>query len=551
MDQRVKDLLKQGDQLFSKRGNLLNLWQEQAEQFYPERADFTVSRALGDEFASNLDTSYPILARRDMADAFATMLRPKDKVWAKMGVDREDREDDAAKRWLEDKNKVMRRAMYDPDALFTRATNEGDNDYATFGQAVISCELNRNKDTLLHRCHHLRDVAWCENSEGKIGTVHRKWKPSARILSQVFKEIHPTVRTALKDDPYREISCRHVVVRAEDYEKTKWRQPFISVWLDVENEFMLNETGIWNPFYAIPRWKTVAGSQYAFSPATVAALPEARAIQGMAYALLTAGEILVNPPMIGVQESIKGAIELFPGGFTAVDAQYDERLGEVLRPAFENSRGVPVTMDLLRDSRQILSECFYLDRLTPLPNTRNPEMTAYEAGQRIQAYVRKALPLFEPMEADYNGQICDIDFDLLMRGGAFGSPYDIPDSIKGSNIRFTFTNPLREAEEKVKGQVFMETKALIAEAMPLDPMAVHMVDPLKALRDTLHGVGTPADWIRSEDDMDAIRKGQEQKQQMDEMLGTMERGAQVTEQVGKASKVMAEAGKVSSETPAL
>jgi hypothetical protein len=40
-------------------------------------------------------------------------------------------------------------------------------------------------------------------------------------------------------------------------------------------------------------------------------------------------------------------------------------------------------------------------------------MTAYEVGQRIQEYIRGALPLFEPMEMEYNGALCERTFEIL------------------------------------------------------------------------------------------------------------------------------------------
>jgi hypothetical protein len=74
-------LLEQGTELFSKRSSLLSFWQEVAENFYPERADFTMVRNIGQDFASNLMTSYPILARRDLGNAISAILRPSGKKW--------------------------------------------------------------------------------------------------------------------------------------------------------------------------------------------------------------------------------------------------------------------------------------------------------------------------------------------------------------------------------------------------------------------------------------------------------------------------------------
>src|SRR5258708_1962841 len=112
MDSRIQTLEKQSEELFNKRGNLLSLWQEQAEQFYPERADFTVSRNLGRDFAAHLTTSYPIMARRSLQDSFSTMLRPLGTEWFEVSTSRPDKIDTQGKRWLEWATGRMRIAMY-------------------------------------------------------------------------------------------------------------------------------------------------------------------------------------------------------------------------------------------------------------------------------------------------------------------------------------------------------------------------------------------------------------------------------------------------------
>jgi hypothetical protein len=182
------------------------LWQEIALNFYPERADFTYKRVVGQEFAINLTTSYPILARRDLGNAFGTMLRPTAKPWFHPRPAHEGAKIDIeARRWLEYVEDVQRRAMYDRASQFTRATKEGDHDFAAFGQCVISVELNRNADALLYRCWHLRDVAWAENEEGKVGQVYRKWKPTARNLMRLFPgKVDKKVEQAAGKDPFRE-----------------------------------------------------------------------------------------------------------------------------------------------------------------------------------------------------------------------------------------------------------------------------------------------------------------------------------------------------------
>jgi hypothetical protein len=52
--------------------------------------------------------------------------------------------------------------------------------------------MNPELDGLLYRCWHLRDVAWMEDSTGKVATIYRKWKPTAADLIALFpKTVHP------------------------------------------------------------------------------------------------------------------------------------------------------------------------------------------------------------------------------------------------------------------------------------------------------------------------------------------------------------------------
>ena len=80
-DSNATELCKREERLFSAKANLDALNQELAYNFYPERADFTTQRALGTEFAIDLFDSAPVLARRDLGNARASMLRPRGSEW--------------------------------------------------------------------------------------------------------------------------------------------------------------------------------------------------------------------------------------------------------------------------------------------------------------------------------------------------------------------------------------------------------------------------------------------------------------------------------------
>jgi hypothetical protein len=545
-NERHRSLEKKVNDLFN-RGSLLSLWQTIADNFYPERAEFTLSKNIGDEFADHLSTSYPVIVRRDLGDSIGGMLRPSGQDWFSIKVNKEDSQlDNAGKVFLESSSKAQRRAMYDRAAQFTKATKQGDHDYATFGQCVLSAEVNMNTMTLLYRNWHLRDVVWCENENGEIDLVARKWKCKAADAVRYFRNrVHPEINKLVTDNngarSYEMCEFLHIVIRAEAYEYVAQKRmgreaPFVSIWLDCKNKFVMEEQPRMTAYYIIPRWQTVSGSQYAHSPATIAALPDARLIQAMTYTLLRAGEKAVDPPLIAVQEMIRSDLATYPSGVTWVDADYDERLGEVLRPITSDYRGLPGGFEQQQRQMAMIETAFYINRLSMPPVDH--EMTAEEARYRVQQYIRQALPLFEPIEQEYNAQLCEQTFDLMLGVNAFGPPQNVPESLQGSEVQFMFVSPLIEARDQQLSRTFLDSKALIAEAAQLDPGAVYMMDVPTALREALRGNGAPAIWLTDEATYAQKAETARQQQEAAQAAATIGQAGMVAEQVGLAGQAI-------------
>lgn len=533
----AKQLREVADDLFKKKMPLTSLHQEIADNFYPERADFTLTRSLGTDFAANLMSSYPVRCRRDLGNQFSTMLRPTARPWfhVKRKYTKQGSDSTEVKTWLEWFEETQRRAMYDPSSLFTRATKEGDHDFAAFGQTALSVEMNKLANGLLFRCWHLRDVAWQENEEGRIGFVVRKWKPTAQTLARTFKNVSPKINELVAKTPFEEVECQHFVVDADMYDGNAMGRPRWSVWYDTRNDHLMEATPIWGRHYIIPRWQTVSGSQYSYSPATVCALPDARLLQAMTFTLLEAGEKATSPPMVAVQDAVRSDIAVFAGGVTWVDNEYDERLGEALRPIAQDFRGFNFGVQMNQDTRAMLHSAFFLDALT-LPE-RAPEMTAYEVGQRVQEYIRNALPIFEPMETEYNAAVCDEVFDLMWRNGGFGDPRSWPRELQGAEMEFSFESPLHDAIEEQKGQKFQQAQALVGAAIALDPSCAFVMKGEVALRDALTGIGVPAAWQNTEAFVTEQKANQQAAQANQQKLAAMEQASNTAKNIGQSGLV--------------
>lgn len=546
MDQNGKRIIADGDALFGKRSTLMSLWQETAMNCYIERADFTTQRTMGVTFAENLMTGVPSLCRRELGDQLGAMLRPKEKEWFFCEAARMDTLDNAGRKWLEVATGAQRRAMYAKAAKLVRACKEADHDFAAFGQAVLSVEMNARRDDFLYRSWHLRDVAWCEDDEGNISDVHRKYKAYPREIARKFPD---TVSARIKDlaekHPYEQVECRHVVLPSDAYDPVrgtrKRTQKWVSIYLEQDGT-VLEEVPSRSHVYVIPRWQTVSGSQYAYSPATVVSLPDMRLLQSMTLTLMEAGEQYTNPPKIAVQDAIRSDIQVFAGGVTWVDAEYDERLGEVLRPLTQDKSGFPIGRDMRADVVAVLQKSFYLDKLSFHPGDQSPQKTAFQVGQEVQEYIRSALPIFEPMEQDYNGGLCDLTFDLGLHNGLFGSLHDMPPSLRGADVVFRMESPLTELIDTQKAQKLANAKALLAQVADVDPTTQYVVDWKAAFRDALQGNRTPEIWIHDPAEADGLAQRHAQAAQQAAMLQRLEQSSNIAKNLGAAGASFQQAG---------
>lgn len=546
VDSRAKELIERGDSLFSKKQVLNSLHQEIADHFYPERADFTIQRYLGNEFAANLTTSYPVLVRRELHNLIGGMLRSDEMDWFENTIMREDKLDKAGKEFLQRSSKTQKRAMYDQITNLQRSANQTDGDFVTFGNGVMQLQHNKKANALLYHNRHLRDCAWHEGIEGTLTGFHRKWDPPIKNAIALLKD-NPDAKIPgkwgeVRDQYATTAKLRHVIIAAEDYDTgtgpngKRYRTKWVSVWVDEENKQIVLEEPSVIFQYIVPRWQLVSGSQYGFSPCTVAGLPDARLLQQMTLTILEAGEKAANPPIIATQDVVRSDVNTYSGGITWLDRDYDEKMGEGLRVMAHDYSGMPIGDKLQESIRAQLKEAFYLNKISMPPAIDAKEMTAFEVGQRVQEYVRNALPLFTPMETDYNGQLCRMSFDLLMAHGAFGSIWDMPQSVRGQEPNFTFRSTLHDTVKKQRGPTFAQAKAMIADAMAIDPAAAQTVKLIPSIKWALEGLGYPEELMNSDEDIKKIAAKGAQQQQLAQTMTNLHAGAQTAQQIGAAAQ---------------
>lgn len=507
-DDNAKELQRREEKLFNAKQNLDLLNQELALNFYPVRADFTGEQPLGSEFASMLFDSEPLRCLRDLAASRASMLRPRGQEWIKAAhPDDKINELPAVSRWLDMINARARTLLYKANSGFVRASKEADHDVVTFGWSVQTVESEidpRGKRIPMFRCWHPRDCAWLDDANGvRQDVMFRRFKASARHIRSTFKEadLDSSITQAIEqNEGDKEFQLCHVMLPWDEYEFYKKpggpQTPWVSVYYDSTNKKLLRERPSQRFRYVVEKWATLSGSQYAYSPATMTALPDARGMQTMAMVLLEAGEKSLDPPMKATQNAVKGAINTYAAGVTWVDKEYDEKNGPAIEPLLPGNINPAIGIDLINRTTFSLRDIFYLTKLT-LPAYGK---TATETMQLVQEYVRANIPLFEPWEAGIEMEM-DEAYAVFMEMGEFGPPGTWPRELEGEDLEWKMSNPLQDAIERNRTNQATAALGLMAGAGNVNPDApgARRIDIDQMVEDAVRGTGAPADWIKDEE----------------------------------------------------
>jgi len=159
------------------------------------------------------------------------------------------------------------------------------------------------------------------------------------------------------------------------------------------------------------------------------------------------------------------------------------------------------------------------------------EGTAFEMGQLIQQNIRQLQPIFEPAQDEIVYRYLDRVVSVGLRLGAYGPPDQIPPELLGQDITYTFNNPLQTERDRRKVAQFQEGVAIAGAAAQMDPSLLLELNPIRWVRDAMHGVGVPADWLKPEEV--AMQERLQAQQQVAQQ--------QQLEQAGQAAEV-AQAG---------
>ena len=437
-------------------------------------------------------------------------------VWFKLGLeDPKLLNGYGVKDWLENCEKELL-AMFNR-SNFYRETNPAIKDSTCIGHGALF--IDKGEDQRMRFTHFPANEIFLDvNAYGEVDTCFRWYADTLRNVVSFFGEenVCESMRERYKEEARWNDSCQILmcVYPRENYNpefKNNKNMPYACVYIDLDNNHILQESGF-NEFpFAVFEWERYSGFAYSSSPAQDA-MPDIKALNIIKKSSLQIAQTSAEPPMMASEEMHD--IDLSPRGITYLPTK-DSRLEPV-----RTGENYPITLQELANYEQAVKDWFYVDYFLALQEKQG-NMTATEVME-LQGEKAATLTTFIVNLNDFLSNIISRSFKMLMRDGKLPPP---PMDLARNNavIKIDFTGPLAQNQKKhhqMGGTV--QALSAIGPIMQMFPNAGDFIDGDELMRSTMEGMGMPQNIIREDDDVQKIREervkaeqqAQAQQQQM-------------------------------------
>ena len=528
----TKNLLSRFDRLESQRQNWETHWQEVADYMQPRKADVTKQRARGDKRMELIFDSSPIQAVELLSASLHGMMTNPSTPWFTLRFkDTEVDNEDEAKLWLEEATASMYTAFNRSN--FQQEIFELYHDLITFGTAAMFIEED-DDDIVKFSTRHINEVFIAENDKGRVDTIFRKFKISARAVIQKFGEkISSDVQGIFKKDPYQEIEILHAVYPRSDFnpkKKDKENMPFESVYIEYKNGSELSVSGFKEFPFVIPRYLKASNEIYGRSPA-MTALPDVKMLNEMSKTTIKAAQKQVDPPLLVPDDGFLLPVRTVPGGLNFYRSGTRDRI-EPLNIGANN----PLGLNMEEQRRDSIRNVFYVNQLQL---QQGPQMTATEVIQRNEEKMRLLGPVLGRLQSELLKPLIDRVFAILLRNNMLPQA---PEFLSGRDIEIEYVSPLAKAQKSSELQSIMRAIEILGSLANVAPVFDYInFDAL--VKHVANIVGVPQKILKSQSQVNAERQQAQQQQQEMQQMQQVQQLAKAGGDIAPLAKALPEEAK--------
>jgi hypothetical protein len=530
--EKAKILLSRFDRLKSQRANWESHWQEVADYMQPRKADVTKSRSKGDKRTELIFDGSPLQSVELLSASLHGMLTNPSTPWFSLKFKNAAMEnEDEAKEWLESATEVMYSAFNQSN--FQQEIFELYHDLITFGTAAMFIEEDE-EDNLKFSTRHINEIYISENDKGRIDTVFRKFRISARAAIQKFGDVSTNIAVIAKKDPYEEVEILHAVFPRSDFnpaKQDKKNMPFESIYMDADSGEELSVSGFKEFPFVVPRYLKASHEIYGRSPA-MTALPDVKMLNEMSKTIIKSAQKQVDPPLLVPDDGFLLPVRTVPGGLNFYRAGTRDRI-EPLNIGANNTLG----LNMEEQRRNSIRNAFYVNQLMMQDG---PQMTATEVIQRNEEKMRLLGPVLGRLQSELLKPLIDRSFAILMRRNLFAQA---PDFLSGQDIEIEYVSPLAKAQKSTELSSIMRAIEIMGSLSNVAPVFDH-INMDKLVRHLTNIVGVPQKILKPQSELDAERQAQAQQVEQQQQLQNIQQVAEAGGKIAPLAKALPEEAKV-------
>lgn len=493
--------------LESERQTWEDHWQDILDYVMPRKADVTFIRSKGEKRTEVLFDSTAITANNLLAASLHGTLTSPSLPWFTLKLrDEELMADRDVQLWLEDSG----RRMYDTfnETNFNTEVHELYLDLTSIGTGALFVEEANDgfeKGAIHFNTLHIAEYFISENVNGKVDTLYRKYKLSARQAIQEFGEenVGEKIIEAAKNKPDKQFNFIHAVEPTQDYERATGEKstklPFHSCHVCVEDK-MIVRTGGYNEFpYLVPRWSKATGEIFGRSP-SYNALPDIKTLNKAVEIGLKAWAKAIDPPLLVQDDGVIGRVRMTPAGITVV------RSDGAIKPLQIGSNW-QITDMKENALRTAIRQAYYSDQLQL---QEGPQMTATEVQVRYELMQRLLGPTLGRFQSEFLNPLIERVFGIMVRANAF---MPTPEIMGNRKMDIEYVGPLARSQRMEESIAIERLYQLAMNVGQVDPAIMDNINHDEAIRLRAKLLGVPKTVLRGTDEVVEMREAKAQAQQ--------------------------------------
>jgi hypothetical protein len=533
--------LRRKAMMWSERSSWEGDWLDLIDYLAPYSGRFTASDANKGDKTQRAKKMLQTTARRSLktlaAGLMGGMTSPA-RPWFRLTIpDREMRENQNVKRWLQGVTELMREIFSQSNTY--RALHQAYTELGAFG--TTANVLMPDFDNVIHIYSiPIGEYALAADGKGRVNTMVREYNMTVGQMVDEFG--YNNVSTVVKDHWTRGnldqwITVQQIIeprvgrdVTKRDMRMAKYKSCYYEAnRQDVDT--MLEESGYARFPVLAARWDVNGNDVYGTGPGhdAIADIKEAQFFKSRRA---NAIDYQTNPPL-QVPGSLKSSpLNRLPGGVSYVSQAGAENS---VRSLFDVNLDLNALQLAMQETVALIKSHFYEDLFLMLANDTRSGITATEVAERHEEKLLMLGPVLERLHNEMLSPLIDFTFERIAESGLLVGALEPPREIQGMDISVQYVSTLAQAQRAVGLNSFdrlIATVGALAGAKQ-DPSVWDKVDTDQIIDEYAEGLGVTPAVIRSDEDVAALRQQRAQQEQAMQAAAAAQAAADTAKTVGE------------------